>query len=462
MKTYLLQLLHKGLPAAGLCSPGGLGSSVRPTVLMPHVSASMIRPDYWCNKMSDPDKVVMTPPEIRDFNKEIIDSLSERLYDLSNHPVSLSGNRLIDLMEKPFPAGPIYVMGKQVGYEFYGMLKNRMNLSGIKDDNRVEYAFTVRRTNIRAFPTSEVAGGEPCDPEDDYFQETALQPAEPAVILHRSADDQWYYAQTYNYRGWVSANDVAVDTDRGAWLDYRQVNEFLMVTGSNVRLNNNPYSPELSELEFGMGSRIPLADPAEVPSLIDGQSPCGNYAIKLPVRDQGGRLNFKTALLPVCNDVTEGYLPYTRSNIIRQAFKMQGERYGWGGMLNGRDCSSLVMDLYRVFGFNLPRNAREQEVTAGRTFRFEENPVDRQALLRKLRPGAALYFPGHVMLYLGEDTGRFYVISALGSYVRFREGEPEPEVVRVRGVVINDLTITRKNGKQWIEQLTTGKEFEKG
>ncbi|MEW6173396.1 MAG: SH3 domain-containing protein [Bacillota bacterium] len=421
----------------------------------------MLQPDYWINKIPDPDKVIMTPLEISDFNKEIINTLPGKVYNLSDYQVSISRSRLTSLIQKPFPTGPVYIKGGQVAHEYYGTLKNLMNLSGIKDDNRIEYAFTVRRTNIRTFPTTDAVSEEPDDREDDVFQETAVLPAEPVIILHRSSDDQWCFVQTYNYRGWVSANDVAVGTDRGVWLDYRQAKEFLVVTGSRVRLNQNPYSPELSELEFGMGSKIPLADPAEVPSLIDGQSPSGNYVVKLPVRDQDGRLSFKMALLPASSDVSEGYLPYTRANIIRQAFKMQGERYGWGGMLNGRDCSSLIMDLYRTFGFNLPRNAGEQEVTAGKTFRFDGSIANRQALLRKLSPGAALYFPGHVMLYLGEDKGRFYVISSLGSYARFKEGEPKPKVIRVRGVVVNDLTITRKNGKQWIEQLTTGKQFEK-
>lgn len=34
------------------------------------------------------------------------------------------------------------------------------------------------------------------------------------------------------------------------------------------------------------------------------------------------------ALIARYNDINEDYLPYTRENIVRQAFKSLGERYG--------------------------------------------------------------------------------------------------------------------------------------
>ena len=64
-------------------------------------------------------------------------------------------------------------------------------------------------------------------------------------------------------------------------------------------------------------------------------------------------------------DVSVGYLPYTRAHILRQAFKMLGENYGWGGQREGRDCSSFIMDIYNVFGIRSPRNADQQEKIPG-------------------------------------------------------------------------------------------------
>lgn len=81
--------------------------------------------------------------------------------------------------------------------------------------------------------------------------------------------------------------------------------------------------------------------------------------------------------------------------------------------------------------------------------------------MNQIMPGAVLHFPDHEMLYLGEQGGRYYVINALGSYARYKTGNSESETVRVRSVVINDLSIMRYNGNQWLDELTTAKQLEK-
>ena len=59
-------------------------------------------------------------------------------------------------------------------------------------------------------------------------------------------------------------------------------------------------------------------------------------------------------------DVSVGYLSLTNEEIIKQAFKCLGDRYGWGGMLESRDCSSYIREVYRCFGWILPRNTTGQ------------------------------------------------------------------------------------------------------
>ena len=80
--------------------------------------------------------------------------------------------------------------------------------------------------------------------------------------------------------------------------------------------------------------------------------------------------------------------------------------------------------------------------------------------MNQIMPGAVLYFPGHEMLYLGEKGGRYYVIDALGSYARYKTGDNELETIRVRSVVVNDLSLIRYNSNQWLDELTTAKQLE--
>ena len=73
-----------------------------------------------------------------------------------------------------------------------------------------------------------------------------------------------------------------------------------------------------------------------------------------------------------------------------------------------------------------------------------------------MEPGTILQFPGHEMLYLGEKDGRYYTINDISSMVSPVEGETGTEVLRIRSVIVNDLSTRRKNGKQWLQQLSNG------
>ncbi|MDD3363717.1 MAG: S-layer homology domain-containing protein [Syntrophomonas sp.] len=460
MYRYLTKILLSIVLAVSLICPAGLAAAYE-VQTMPNVKAQMLQADYWINKISDPDRVILNPDQIEDFNQEIVRKLLYSVYKLADYPSSFTREQLTSFINYPFPTEPSYIGAEVVGTSYWQKLKQQMNLEGLQEKNQVKYGFTVKRSNLKIFPTADVIGDEPNDPAFDLFQNSSILAAEPVVILHHSRDEQWVYVQMYNCPGWLPAADVAV-CDRDTWLDYQNKPDFLVVTGNRIRLDNDPLLPQISEMEFTMGTKLPLAKPEELPDSIRNRRVYQNYVVKLPVRNMSGQLEFIIAPIPISNDVSVGYLPYSRANIIRQAFKMQGERYCWGGMLNGRDCSALVLELYHCFGFRLARNSDAQEVSAGKTLTFDGYSVGyREKLLQSVAPGGSLHFPGHEMLYLGEDNGRYYVLNDLGSFAEIESGDAKPQSVRVRTVVINDLNIIRASGKRWIEVLTTAKLLEK-
>ncbi|MDD4238239.1 MAG: stalk domain-containing protein [Desulfotomaculaceae bacterium] len=419
---------------------------------VPNVTTEMLSPDFWTSKLPDPDRLIMDTAEIEAFNRDILRAQPDVVYDLTNYPASLDGTQLTKLVtRRPFPDEDRYSGGLKVDSSYYESLRSQMNLPGIMDKNEVFFALTVQRTSIRTFPTADESLSEPDDHDFDLFQETAVGPAEPVLLLHRSLDGEWYYVQTYNYNGWIPAGDVAVAGDRQTWLDFVQPVTFLVVTGNRLKLDNGP-DPGLV---LTMGTKVPL----ENNGTVTGQA----YTIELPARGAQGELEFKTALVPVSADVSVGYLPYTRANIIQQAFKILGERYGWGGLFKGRDCSAFVMDVYKSFGLMLPRNGDEQEQSAGQTVQFEgQDTNQRYALLDTLLPGASLHTPTHELLYLGQHEGRYYVIHDVTSV-----GDPTnpnadglPGILTLNRVVVSDLTLPRKNGQQFINALTSGKQLE--
>ncbi len=416
---------------------------------VPNVIPEMLTADFWIDKLPEPDQIIMSGEEIASFNHDIIRSLPALVYDLTDYPASLNKEQLTKLVTmRPFPEEDRYSNGSLVDWAYYQNLKEQMNLSGIGEKNEVTYAVTIRRTNIRTFPTSDESLSEPDDKEFDLFQETAAGPAEPVLILHYSSDGNWCFVQVYNYCGWMPAADIAVAEDKKSWLAYVSPANYLVVTGN--RLGQDFLTP--LPVELTMGTKVPL---------ISGGG--GNYVILLPERGNNGELLTKTALIPASADVSVGYLTYTRANIIRQAFKIHGERYGWGGMFNARDCSAFVMDVYKSFGLMLPRNGDEQERSAGVTVSFESlNTRQRYDLLDTLLPGASLHTPTHELLYLGQHEGLYYVIHDITSYGNANQPNSDGTLGKIvlNRVAVTDLSLPRRNGMLFIDSLTGGKQIE--
>lgn len=434
-----------------------------PISRMPDVQPAMLSSDYWQGKVSKPQQIVMEEAAIARYNAGVISRLPGVVYDLTAYPAALSQQELTALLTKtPLPTATLYVNGTPVGAAYYQMLQDNRNIAQIKASHAVQYGFTVQRADLRTFPTADAALESPQDIEFDQFQETAVEAAQPLLVLHQSQDGQWLYVQTYNYRGWIAAEKIAV-TSRQAWLDYQQATEFLVVTGPALELGYNPYTPALSGLRFGMGVKLPLVRAAEVPALVDNQAPSGNYVVKVPTRSSTGQAVFTLALVGAGQDVHEGYLPYTRANVLQQAFKLQGERYGWGGSFQTRDCSAFTHDVYSVFGLQLARNADEQEAAPGPAIALPESlsAAERLSRLSNLQPGALLYMNGHVMMYLGMEQGKAYIIHDIAAQGDAAQGQVNGRYRRlpINQVTVTTLDVTRVNTKTLLQSLHLAKEI---
>lgn len=433
MLAALTIILAGGAPTAASEPAGGL----------PNVAPAMQNERFWADKLTTGERLVMSRREIEAFNREIrLQSLS-LIFDLATYPRTLARETLATMLrDARLPTARMYSGGVPVDGSFYERLQERLNLDGLREDNAVRYAFAVTRASIRTFPTAQGVFDSPDDSEFDVFQETVVDPAEPLLILHESSDGRWYYVQADKYRGWLAAGDAAVAPSREAWLAYAARPDFLVVTARTLQVKTGN---EAKASVFEMGAKIPLA----------GSDDRG-YRVELPTRGSGGQAVFEEAVIPAGSDVSVGYLPFTRENFLRQAFKMRGVRYGWGGLYGGVDCSAFVMDVYRTFGVMLPRNADQQLATAGNTRNFRGlSPAAKREIVRSLKPGAALFTVGHVALYLGEDKGRQYVIHALPAYRDAGSRE-----VAVMQVVVSDVALVCADGKTLLASLIGSKQYE--
>ena len=373
--------------------------------------------DFWIDRTKDVDELLADPADIARLVKDAF-SDDPNMVDLAHYPDKLSGADIrerIRSTSKPYNVELYYRDGGTVGETDYARYTRNLNLDALSDSNAVRFGITLRRADMRTWPTKDVVFKTQETFDLDRFQENGLFPADVVAVLNESADGEWYFVQSYNYSAWVQKERVIVG-DRQQIMQYRDAENFLIVAGGKVTTNFNPKVEAISELQLDMGVRLPLLDPDSIEHNIDGQNTRSSHPVLLPSRDRNGELEFRTALIGRNQNVCVGYMPFTRRNILHQSFKFLGERYGWGHAYNARDCSGLVMEVYKTFGILLPRNSVQQRnspIGNNMLVGSADSAEEKLEMLAACDVGDLLYCPGHVMLYLGNCDGEPYVIHSL-------------------------------------------------
>jgi hypothetical protein len=378
------------------------------------VEEMQLSADYWVNKIDQPDQVLESPAGISVFDKDAF-SNDKNMIDLEQFPAKLSGGELRDMilsMSKPYGSdlyGDDDELLSDAGYAAY---LDNLNLEQLPEDIDVHFGMVVERTSMRTWPTDDRYFKTLDSKNLDRFQENGLFPADAVAVLHKSLDGEWLFVQSYNYAAWVRKEAIAIG-ERQQVLDYKKAADFLVITGDKVFTTFNPDVPGVSEVQLEMGIRLPLLKNTADGQAIGGQNPYTSYIVELPIRNADGKLEIEKGLIPRNKDVNVGFLPYTRANLTQQAFKFLGERYGWGHSYNARDCTGFVSEVYKTFGYYLPRNSGQQGSSAlGENTRFTEtsSSQDKLEAFEKMDTGDLIYIPGHVMMFIANENGDPYVI----------------------------------------------------
>ena len=401
-------------------------------------SGQMLTPEYWIQQNPNANAVILDAKGVSNLNSKIV-SESPSVCDLASYPVSVTGVIIrSDIADYSLLEDDLYLRGMKVSDNYKNILRTQTNISAIPGTISVQYGVVVRRCPVRNLPTGEALFYDPEDKDFDALQETMLDPCEPVAILHTSQNGYFYYVQARNYKGWIYKGNVGV-TDRKTWLEYVKPSNFLVVTDKDLTLKVGA-----EQVLYQQGSVLPIVK--EVPEY---------RTVAAPARDKNGRLIKEPVnVLKSNTKVNKGFLPYTSANIIKSAFKFYNSPYGWGGLKDSVDCSSLVFNVYRTVGIYLPRNADEQETTAGAIVNLSGMDIaQRNVQIGALVPGAALAMPNHIVLYLGQNNDEAYAIHSLGSHVENGARKVEMKVV------VSDLKLKRADGASYLAHLTSACEY---
>ncbi len=440
LSWFAAGLLVFGIAMVPLQAREAVSPSTVPPSGVLGVGDAQLTPAYWIGLQAHPDRVILDRAAIAAENAKLLGT-DPSMHDLRALPSSLTREQVTGWIRglSVRPDKPLFdVEGRPVPAATLDALVDELALSGVPAHQRTRYGLIVRRAALRTFPTTLRVFSRKGDTDIDRFQETAEFPGTPVAIVHASRDGQWLFVVSPRYAAWTRKENVA-EGSAAEVFGYADREPYRVVTGATVRTVFTREAPAVSQLQLDMGTRVPLQSGLAPDQPVNGQSAYAAYTIELPLRKADGKLAFTPALLQKNTDTAPDYLPLTPANIIRQAFKFLGERYGWGHGYDARDCSGFASDVYRSMGVQMPRNTSKQAISPAlshRTFTEADSREDRIKAAHALQVGDLIYIPGHVMMVLGQRDGQPYVINDVtGMSYRLPDGS-------VRRVKLNSVAVT--------------------
>jgi hypothetical protein len=361
----------------------------------------MLTADYWIGRSGDGERLI--------FPEDAIDSVNRAIADRSPEMVSLAVvetlcsaawvRQRIERYALPHGQVRFDAQGAEWSRDRYHALETARHLEAIPSNARARRAVVVQKILMRGFPTMELLTKERGDHEFDRLQEGELDVAEPLLILHESRDAAWWFVQARNYCGWVRKEGVAEIARDDDWEQLNRPGQFAVCVASFADL-----TVDAETVTVMMGTRLPVVS-----------SRSGVLTLRVPRRGADGGACFVECAVSDESDFTIGYLRPTKRNLFTQIFKMLGEPYSWGGLVEGgRDCTRLLLDTYRTFGLFLPRNSSQQREVGVEILDVSRHVDDPMAVwseaVAALEPGTPVYSDGHAMLYLGSEGGYHYII----------------------------------------------------
>jgi hypothetical protein len=423
------------------------------------VGEAQLTPQFWIGLQAQPDRVILDRAAIEAQNAKLL-RLDPSMHDLRALPKTLGREQVAGWITalSELPTHPLFdVEGKPVPAATLQGVSANLALDAIPASQPTRYGLIVRRAALRTFPTTLRVFSEKGDTDIDRFQETAEFPGTPVAIVHASADGQWLFVVSPRYAAWTQKDNVA-EGSAAEVFGYVDRTPYRVITGAVERTVFTREVPAVSQLPLDMGTRVPLATGLAPDQPVNGQTSYAAHVLELPLRKADGTLGFTPALLQKNTDSAADYLPLTRANIIRQAFKFLGERYGWGHSYDGRDCSGFVSDVYRSMGVNMPRNTSRQAISPAlthRAFTAKDSREERIKAAQALEVGDLVYIPGHVMMVIGRLHGQPYVIHDVGG-MSYRKADGSRVRVKLNAVSVTPLLPLLYNDRQsFVDRMTS-------
>ena len=457
--TSMKQILILGCAVACLFPVSnaiGQGAYPKAPLVLPETKSEWREPSYWISQMDNPDAVILTPDRIEQMNAAFSERIrrQEPFADVSPDRVpNIRRDGFFLVAPDVFGMAPGEVAGfvrEQIAGLISAIQRSRNgNAYGIAYDEAQKAAFVcemaadavpdeivplrglvVKTTRVRTVPDPtpfDIGLQGTGDRRYDMFNRSLAKIGQPVAVLFPSQSGEFLFTLTDRACGWVRAEDVALTDEAGA-NRFADPGRFVVCTGDRVMYYTDE-SCRIAAGAFAMGDRLPLA---------------GNddRQVRVPVRRANGQLAVETAWLRAGDQVSVGYLPYTRRNIVITAFALLDNYYDWTEGYLGRNHETTFCDIFACFGFELPWHGAMFTVysgTEGSVPKGDESQLrSRFAAVLEHEPFVSMVTvpAGHTQLLLGQENGEPIVFDNHGYNYTTEEGE----TVMVKRTVVGTMS----------------------
>jgi len=248
-------------------------------------------------------------------------------------------------------------------------------------------AITIKNSHLKVFPTVSKIFYDPNQAGEgfpfDYNENSSIKINTPLFISHLSKDKLWAFVESSVAIGWIKISDIAY-VDNKFTKVFENGNYYV-----SIKDNTNIYKNKYLLDSVDLGTIFPKAKKGFIIASKD-------YKNNGYLRVIDNNVNLKKI-----------GIEFNIKNIQALSSELIGERYGWGGILENRDCSLMIKDFYAPFGIYLHRNSGMQK-NDGKSIDIGDlnNEMKKQYILENaIAFQTLIYLPGHIMIYVGEKDG---------------------------------------------------------
>ena len=304
---------------------------------------------------------------------------------------------------------------KPLSQEWFDKMYKRSNFDSYATVNKK--AITLRFANLRSFPTDKPIFKDPNQAGEgfpfDYLQNSSVHANEPIFVSHYSDDGAWAYVFTSYASGWMHSYNIAYIPEQNMDIIKNSKKIYIITDGYPLKDENN---------QFVIYSQVGMIFP-----LIDEKD--DSYEALAITKGKENTAIYTKVIIPK-NIASVDVLELNRENITHVGDEMLKTKYGWGGMYQERDCSSMIRDMYAPFGIWLPRNSYQQS-RVGKVISLKDLSDDEKKEVIKengIPFETLLHRKGHILIYAGVYNDKIIVMHDMWG-IKTKQGDKTGRIV---------------------------------